>query len=151
MNSKAFYLSKTFWVNMLAVIVMAVQTETGFVISPEEQIAGLAIINLILRICTKSKIDWGKNSGGTAASLVLFSAASFLFFSTVGCTPSRLAVSIDENLCVKGEIEWDLAEKSGVVLPREQKLCGGDISAKITELEKQYNAQIKSVRILPLN
>ena len=53
---KPFWRSKTFWVNLIAVIGMMAQTQYGFVITPEEQAAILGVINLILRAVTKEPI-----------------------------------------------------------------------------------------------
>ncbi len=58
MNTKKLWASKTFWVNILAIIVVAVQTQTGFVIDIEAQAAILAVINLALRAITKTEITW---------------------------------------------------------------------------------------------
>lgn len=59
MEIKPFYLSKTFWVNIIALVAMLIQTKTGFVIDLETQTAILAIINLILRALTGSEISFG--------------------------------------------------------------------------------------------
>ena len=58
MDTKAFWQSKTIWLNVLAAIGGIVQTYTGFVISPELQGAVLIILNVILRFVTKSEITW---------------------------------------------------------------------------------------------
>lgn len=60
MEEKKFYLSKTFWVNVIALIVMVVQSYTKFVIPPEQQVAILGIVNLILRAVTGRPISFGK-------------------------------------------------------------------------------------------
>ena len=60
MESKSIFMSKTFWVNILAIVVMVVQTQTGFVIDAEYQAAVLMILNLVLRAITKQPVDWGK-------------------------------------------------------------------------------------------
>lgn len=60
METKKLWTSKTFWVNLLALIVMIVQTRTGFVINVESQVAILALINMALRMITKSEITWKK-------------------------------------------------------------------------------------------
>lgn len=56
--SKAFYFSKTFWVNLIALIVLAVQTQTGYVVAPEIQVAALSLINVVLRAITRQPITW---------------------------------------------------------------------------------------------
>lgn len=53
---KPIYKSKTFWVNAIAVASMLVQAKYGFVVSPEEQLCVLGVINLILRAVTKEEI-----------------------------------------------------------------------------------------------
>ena len=59
METKAFYLSKTFWLNLCAIAVMVIQTYTGYVIPPEIQMTILGIVNLILRATTGQAIDFG--------------------------------------------------------------------------------------------
>ena len=58
METKAFWQSKTIWLNVLAAIGGIVQTYTGFVVSPEVQGAVLILLNVILRLVTKSEIAW---------------------------------------------------------------------------------------------
>jgi hypothetical protein len=36
---------------------MIVQTQTGFIIAPEEQVGILAVVNLVLRIVTKEPLS----------------------------------------------------------------------------------------------
>lgn len=57
---KKFWLSKTFWVNVLAIVALIVQTYTGFVIDPEKQVVILGVVNTILRFATKEPIEWSK-------------------------------------------------------------------------------------------
>lgn len=57
-NTKAWYLSKTLWVNTIAVLALLLQSHIGFVISPESQAGLLAVVNLILRVITGSAINW---------------------------------------------------------------------------------------------
>ena len=49
---KVWYRSKTLWINILALIALLAGSQFGFDFSGEEQIAVLAIINLILRMIT---------------------------------------------------------------------------------------------------
>lgn len=58
MDNKKFYTSKTLWVNALSIVAILVQTQTGFIISAESQVAILGIINLILRAITKQPVEW---------------------------------------------------------------------------------------------
>lgn len=60
-GNKPIYLSKTFWVNVIALVAMLAQMQTGFVISPEEQIAIIAVINILLRIVTGQPIEMEMN------------------------------------------------------------------------------------------
>lgn len=57
-DGKIFWKSKTFWVNVIGLVVVAVQYFTGWVIPAVAQSAALAIINLILRATTHEKIYW---------------------------------------------------------------------------------------------
>jgi len=54
---KPLYLSRTFWLNLIAIAVMALQSMNGFVISPEEQMAILAVINIFVRLLTREEIE----------------------------------------------------------------------------------------------
>lgn len=57
MDSKPFYQSKVFWVNLIAAIGMIYQGATGNVLmNLELQASILAGINMILRFVTKGKI-----------------------------------------------------------------------------------------------
>ena len=59
MESKAWYTSKTLWVNLIAVIAIAAQGISGHeVINAELQASILAAINMILRFVTKSQVTW---------------------------------------------------------------------------------------------
>jgi len=57
-GTKPFYLSKTLWINVIAVMALLFQLKLGFLISPEEQIAILAVINLIVRAITKEELSF---------------------------------------------------------------------------------------------
>jgi len=58
---KKFYLSRTFWVNLIAAAVLIYQGVSGheFVLPAETQAVILAGINLVLRAITKEPITWG--------------------------------------------------------------------------------------------
>ena len=47
-----WYQSKVLWVNVIAIIALLAQAVAGFVISPEDQIAILAVVNLIVLAVT---------------------------------------------------------------------------------------------------
>ena len=57
MENKIWYLSKTLWVNVIAIIAIIVQGRFGYVISPEAQFSILAIVNVILRSITKQPLS----------------------------------------------------------------------------------------------
>lgn len=57
-NSKKFWQSKTFWVNVLSAAGIVVQTKTGFVIDPATQAVGLTVINGVLRAVTKEPVSF---------------------------------------------------------------------------------------------
>lgn len=66
---KPFYMSKTFWVNLLALVALVCQAAFGWVIEPETQAGILALINLLLRLVTKEAVTW--TSEGAARVLVV--------------------------------------------------------------------------------
>lgn len=55
---KKFWLSKTFWVNVIALLGLLLQSYTGFVLDPEKQVALLGVVNIFLRFTTKEPIVW---------------------------------------------------------------------------------------------
>lgn len=55
---KKFYLSKTFWVNVVMAGAIVVQANTGFLIGPEIQALIISAVNLYLRKITKEPIVW---------------------------------------------------------------------------------------------
>lgn len=57
METKPWYLSKTLWVNVIALIALFCQKANGFVISPEEQMGILAVVNLVLRLVTNKGLS----------------------------------------------------------------------------------------------
>jgi hypothetical protein len=54
---KKWYKSKTVWLNIMAVVVFAVQQFTGYVIEPQVQTFIITILNLILRFNTNTAIN----------------------------------------------------------------------------------------------
>lgn len=62
MEAKPVWLSKTFWVNIIAVIAMMAQSKYGFVIDVEAQVAILGVVNMLLRMVTKKPVAWKKDS-----------------------------------------------------------------------------------------
>jgi len=74
MTGKSPIVSKTLWVNVLAIAATVAQAKYGFVVGPEYQAAGLSVINLILRAITKDKIDWSvttKDQSGRVALIMM--------------------------------------------------------------------------------
>lgn len=59
---KAWYDSKTLWVNVIALIAFIAQKVWGYVIDPATQIQVLLMVNIILRIVTKEEIVWGQRA-----------------------------------------------------------------------------------------
>ena len=57
--TKQIHQSKTIIVNVIALVCVIVQMQTGFVIGVEEQAAMLTIINIVLRLVTKEAITLG--------------------------------------------------------------------------------------------
>jgi hypothetical protein len=55
---KPWYHSKTVWVNLIACAGLIVQTQYGFVVTPELQALAMTGINLLLRAVTKEEITW---------------------------------------------------------------------------------------------
>lgn len=57
-EAKKFWQSKTFWVNILSAVGIAVQSKTGFIVDPAVQAIGLTVINGALRAVTKEPVSW---------------------------------------------------------------------------------------------
>jgi len=55
---KKWYQSKTFWINIVGAIGIAVQTQTGYIMNPATQGVILSVINMILRKITKEPVTW---------------------------------------------------------------------------------------------
>jgi hypothetical protein len=55
---KKWYVSKTFWANVVAALALIVQIKYGFIVSPELQALGMTAINLGLRNLTSEPIIW---------------------------------------------------------------------------------------------
>ena len=53
---KPWFLSRTLWLNILAMVAMIIQSRYGFVISVEEQVAIITVANIILRIFTDQEL-----------------------------------------------------------------------------------------------
>jgi hypothetical protein len=57
-TGKKFYLSKTFWVNVVCAAALGLQMRYGFVIGAELQALALTAINLGLRKITNQPVIW---------------------------------------------------------------------------------------------
>lgn len=118
MNTKAWYTSKTLWMNLIAMIAMIVQAEFGFIIDPDLQAYILGIINLLLRLFTKTSLDWSNlpkpptETGGAATALLLIG-----LLTVAGCTGTgaglKPAPSNDGAVIIAGKSL--LAAKSTIV------------------------------------
>jgi uncharacterized membrane protein len=56
MDKKAWWKSRTLWVNLVAGLALLAQSQFGFVIDGELQGAILAVVNLALRLITKEPV-----------------------------------------------------------------------------------------------
>ncbi len=57
-SGKKIYLSKTLWVNLIALLALLAQSFMGAVIDLEAQAAILATVNVFLRLVTKEPVVW---------------------------------------------------------------------------------------------
>lgn len=59
MEPKSIFTSKTFWVNVIALVAMIVQGATGKeLISVEIQATALSVANILIRMITKQAVTW---------------------------------------------------------------------------------------------
>lgn len=94
MDEKPIWLSKTLWVNVIAIAALIAQTYTGFVIDPDKQVVLLGAVNALLRFITKAPVVWpSSGQGGTSTGLGVLALAVIL--ALPGCatveTPQSLA------------------------------------------------------------
>lgn len=108
MDQKNIWHSRTFWVNILAVIGMLVQTQTGFIIDPAAQAAILSVINIVLRLITKSPIEWGSNDSNSSSgssglnSLGMCLLAVMLLASCASLTPNTYKYAETTKVTAEG-------------------------------------------------
>ena len=57
-SGKKFWESKTFWVNILAIVGIVSSGLFGFEIPAEWSVSILGVVNLVLRLATKEEIVW---------------------------------------------------------------------------------------------
>jgi hypothetical protein len=55
-TAKPFWESKTFKMNVIAILATYLAPKLGIVIGPEDQVAILAVVNLVLRAVTNSPV-----------------------------------------------------------------------------------------------
>lgn len=55
---KSIFVSRTFWVNAVALVAFAIQSKWGFVIDEATQVAVLSTINIWLRSVTTEPVRW---------------------------------------------------------------------------------------------
>lgn len=55
---KRWYKSKTLWVNIIALLSLVAGDKLGMPLSEEDQLALLAVVNIVLRFVTKEPIKW---------------------------------------------------------------------------------------------
>lgn len=63
MESKPFWMSKTLWVNALAIAGMVLVGQAGITTEQWAEISGvvLATVNIVLRFVTGEPVSWSKN------------------------------------------------------------------------------------------
>ena len=54
---KPWYRSRTLWINIIAIIALVAQVQFSFIIDADEQLALLAMINMVLRAITKESLS----------------------------------------------------------------------------------------------
>ena len=101
---KAFYLSKTFWLNVLAIVALILQSYTGFVLSAEAQVAILGLINIVLRAITSQPLSWGNQGGRISPPLALH--------LLMVCLALGLLVSAFSGCAIKQQSHASIAAKS---------------------------------------
>lgn len=57
-TNKAWYKSKTIWVNLIAIAAMFLPQYTGVVLDADTQVGILGFVNLVLRLVTKEQLNW---------------------------------------------------------------------------------------------
>lgn len=56
METKKWYTSKTIWINIVALAGLILQTQTGFILTPEIQAMALTLVNLGVRAVTSKEL-----------------------------------------------------------------------------------------------
>lgn len=55
---KKWYLSKTLWVNVIALAASLLSEVAGVEVDAQTQVSLLVVVNLILRLVTKTELTW---------------------------------------------------------------------------------------------
>ena len=58
---KSIWISKTLWVNVLAIVGLFLSAYLGFELTPEITVSVLGGINILLRYITKEEVNWSGN------------------------------------------------------------------------------------------
>lgn len=54
---KKWWKSKTLWVNVIGIGAILVQTEYGYIVTPEIQVLVLGFVNMFVRLITKEELE----------------------------------------------------------------------------------------------
>lgn len=118
MNTKPVWKSKTLWVNLIAIIVLIVQNQLGYAISPELQGVILGAINIVLRAITNEPLDWsgqgtnddlppptGQAGFARVVTLLILFALATIMLTAPGCatTPAATPAPNDSPVILAGK------------------------------------------------
>lgn len=120
MKGKATWKSKTFWVNIIAVVALVAQNRWGYVIDGEGQAALLLVVNMVLRACTSEPLSWPKGnakSGFTRLRLLVVVALLSLSVLALGCSQQAIPRQPGETIATAA-IALDALMKSTEVASR---------------------------------
>lgn len=107
-EAKLIWQSKTFWLNLIAIVALVLQTYTGFIIDPEKQVVILGIVNTILRFITKTPINWG----GVAEGQQGFASIRFLLAVVMAIALMMLVSGCATGVTAKRETPQSIAAKT---------------------------------------
>lgn len=108
---KTWYLSKTLWLNIIAVVALLLQAQYGFVLDPEAQAGALALINLVLRLVTGQPLAWNaapadqsQADGGFIRLPLLFLLTAFAcVIALAGCATTAPPTTNDSPQVIAGK------------------------------------------------
>ena len=55
---KKWWLSKTLWVNLISILAVVLANKTDINLSSEMQVQIIAVVNIILRLITRTELKW---------------------------------------------------------------------------------------------